>query len=333
MLKMSQLLATQSIDHMVLVDVGSAGGPTDLASAADITTVVTFDPRPESEDSTTATPQFTRSHYKEVITMGMALSSKTEQRELFVTRIPEGSSLLRPDAAVIGRVRSDNALDHAATLLVDCRSLDDVLDGLAIGNVDELKIDTQGSELLILQGATRWLPRIGVIRCEVEFIPLYVGQPLFDEVVAFLSSHGFRFLAFTDGRNLGGHYGIPKQVWGDAVFVRDSHDRSDATVLRQAVALADSGLWEDAIWLLDNHSDNSRRVLPQFSAALISGERGSGLAAQLVSIGDAIVDQLARHTGSGMKSRLVSAFSKSSAGRALLGRRMLRSSQRGAKKA
>jgi FkbM family methyltransferase len=54
-----------------------------------------------------------------------------------------------------------------------------------------LKIDTQGYELAVLKGAGDLLARIRGIQVELSVVPLYEGQPVFDEVMAFLRDRGF----------------------------------------------------------------------------------------------------------------------------------------------
>lgn len=56
------------------------------------------------------------------------------------------------------------------------------------------KIDTQGYELHVLRGAEQIMPRITGILVEASLVPLYDGQPLLAEVVAFLDAHGFAII-------------------------------------------------------------------------------------------------------------------------------------------
>ncbi len=54
-----------------------------------------------------------------------------------------------------------------------------------------LKIDTQGYEWPVLEGATETLKRCSVLEVELSFHPLYEGQRLFPEIVAALDKRGF----------------------------------------------------------------------------------------------------------------------------------------------
>jgi len=54
-----------------------------------------------------------------------------------------------------------------------------------------LKVDTQGFERLVLEGARRSLPRIEGIELEMSIVPLYRGETLFHEMVAEVCRHGF----------------------------------------------------------------------------------------------------------------------------------------------
>ena len=105
--------------------------------------------------------------------------------------------------------------------------LDDVSE---IDNVDYLKIDIQGAELEVFRNGTDRLRNCLVIHTEVEFLPMYEGQPLFSEVEMFLREQGFTFHRFEPlvsrivqpmliNNNI---YGELSQVtWADAVFIKD----------------------------------------------------------------------------------------------------------------
>ena len=54
-----------------------------------------------------------------------------------------------------------------------------------------LKIDTQGAESRVLDGAGQTLSRVKGIQIELSFVPLYEGQPLFLDIVNRLLDLGF----------------------------------------------------------------------------------------------------------------------------------------------
>jgi FkbM family methyltransferase len=54
-----------------------------------------------------------------------------------------------------------------------------------------LKIDTQGYEMHVLQGAEKLLKHTRLIETEVSFTRLYEGQVLFDDIVLFMKERGF----------------------------------------------------------------------------------------------------------------------------------------------
>ena len=67
------------------------------------------------------------------------------------------------------------------------------------GNIDLMKIDVQGAELLALRGAEQALARTRFVFAEVSFAPLYEGSCVFGEVYDFLCSRGFRLLSIQEG--------------------------------------------------------------------------------------------------------------------------------------
>ncbi|KAF0219371.1 MAG: FkbM family [Geobacteraceae bacterium] len=92
-----------------------------------------------------------------------------------------------------------------------------------------LKLDTQGMEFGILEGAQRTLAeRTVAIIAEVEFFRMYNDQPLFSEVEQLLRSNGFAFYGFTkmsyrSRKQMDKHTSIGREriLWADAVFFKD----------------------------------------------------------------------------------------------------------------
>lgn len=112
-----------------------------------------------------------------------------EEHILHVTAAGGMTSLLRPDPA---RLRLFNAFpgfgEVVRTQPVRTTRLDDVEE---VQDVDFLKIDVQGAELMVFRGGRRKLARAVAVQTEVSFVPLYEGQPTFGDVDQELRAQGF----------------------------------------------------------------------------------------------------------------------------------------------
>jgi hypothetical protein len=112
------------------------------------------------------------------------------------------------------------------------RTLDDVIFG-DLGHEthwgEVIKLDTQGTEYEVLQGAKRTLQeRTVALFVEVEFCPIYAGQKLFSELELMLRSYGLAFYGFhstherscklLDKRRF---LGRERLLFADAVFFKD----------------------------------------------------------------------------------------------------------------
>jgi FkbM family methyltransferase len=76
-------------------------------------------------------------------------------------------------------------------LEVEMRALDEYLEQLKMAEMVLLKIDVQGYEAQVLNGATKLLKRVAYVLLEVSFQPLYEGQGAFADIHALLQSAGF----------------------------------------------------------------------------------------------------------------------------------------------
>jgi hypothetical protein len=104
-------------------------------------------------------------------------------------------------------------------------TLDTWLSESSLEAVHVLKLDTQGSELGVLEGAQQALGDVRVLEIEVELNPIYAGQPLFGDVDHFLRDRGFVLWRLG---NLT-HYGLA-DVPAEAVVVEDRHFFDTKTV-------------------------------------------------------------------------------------------------------
>lgn len=64
-----------------------------------------------------------------------------------------------------------------------------------------LKIDVQGHEMSVLDGAAETLPRFGAVRTELSLVPLYSGQALLPDIYNRLDANGLDLWVVENGFN------------------------------------------------------------------------------------------------------------------------------------
>ena len=145
----------------------------------------------------------------------LALGATEGSVSFYATNCAEASSLLPPEEFV--RERSPMRNYDYDLLEVKVDTLDMVVKRLNIWSIDILKIDVQGAELGVLQGAKSLLEeaRINIIYSEVLFAENYSGQCDFGDIWSYLKKFGysvwdvFPFL----------HTGLGRLWTGNALFV------------------------------------------------------------------------------------------------------------------
>ena len=132
--------------------------------------------------------------------------------DLFVTANDQNSSIHKPTAAFHDDRSNDGGV---RTDPVKLARLDGLLDG-AKGPM-LLKIDVQGAELEVLQGAGDRLDDVTVIIIESPFEVSYDGAAGFDEIYRFLTARGFAYEGALGQLN-SKHTGRVRQE--DSIYVR-----------------------------------------------------------------------------------------------------------------
>ncbi len=162
---------------------------------------------------------------------------------------PEMSSLLEPNTDLLSYFHLFSEFGKVEKReKIQTVRLDDIEE---ISNMDMLKIDIQGGELMVFENGVKKLNDCSIIHTEVEFVPMYVNQPLFSEVEIFLRGLGFVFHKFAPLRSrvfqpmkVGDSVtaGLSQTFDGDAVFMRDFtklHQMPSDKLLKMALILHD----------------------------------------------------------------------------------------------
>jgi FkbM family methyltransferase len=223
MISLSSLLATDL--RIRVVDIGANpidGQPPYLpllqAGCAD---VLGFEPQPE------ALAELNRKKGPHETYLPLAIGDG-KRHTLHICQSPGMTSLLQPNPAVLGLLHGFP--DWGRVLkseTIETSRLDDIAEA---ADLDLLKIDVQGAELMVFENATSALRNAVLIQTEVEFLPFYVDQPLFADVDSFLRRQGFVLHRFDQLKsrvlkpllvNKDIYAGLSQVFWTDAIYIRD----------------------------------------------------------------------------------------------------------------
>jgi FkbM family methyltransferase len=162
----------------------------------------------------------------------IALAGSKGRSTLHVARLPDSSSLLPNNSALLRRFAMAESLEHVGTTIVETTDLDSFTASRGLSYVDFVKLDVEGVELDVLRGARRALEESVLgLSVEVWFQEDHIGRPLFSDIDTHLRGLGFvlfdlRQLSRWQRRTLAdeGHQsglGTGQLMYGNALYLRD----------------------------------------------------------------------------------------------------------------
>jgi FkbM family methyltransferase len=245
------LAALFTAHPLTLVDIGARGGlQPNWRAASEHLRVVGFEPDPAEYARLKAAADPQRFVY-----INAAVHRARGDLTLNVGREGGTSSIHPPNPAFLNRFPDPERYAVEKQVTIPADSLDALLAANGIAAADFIKIDTQGAEHAILQGATRTLagPVFG-LEVEVLFGALYEGQSRFGDTDGLLMDAGFQLMDLRHSywkRAKGARHGGPKGqlAFGDALYFKteeafqqllgaDADDEARRTRLAHALAMA-----------------------------------------------------------------------------------------------
>jgi FkbM family methyltransferase len=196
-----------------IFDVGANEGQTvlRLVDAFPNARIHSFEPFPEAF----AKLQQSCVRHPRVHTHQVAFGERDGSTTLFLSHASVTNSLL-PTSAQAAEFSPPGWTEPAGKIEVPIAKLDTFCAARRIERIDLLKIDTQGYELQVLQGASAMLAgrRVRFVYLELIFVPLYERQTSFDEVFALLRQHGYLLVDLYE-KNVGAGGALQ---WCNALF-------------------------------------------------------------------------------------------------------------------
>lgn len=169
-----------------IVDVGASDGGFARKARAMFsdTPIFSFEPIKESYDRLNECFK----NDKKFASYNIACSNQKGQAEFYISSNTGSSSLLEM-SSLHKEAYPDSSKLFKTTVLTE--KIDNILCEKETGNNVYLKMDVQGSEMFVLEGASVLLNSVSLILGEISFVTLYDCQPLVNELISYLKERGF----------------------------------------------------------------------------------------------------------------------------------------------
>ncbi|WP_435354591.1 FkbM family methyltransferase [Emticicia sp. SJ17W-69] len=258
-----------------VIDVGARGGFKDLEQINSFVKMYGFEPEKESYQALLQQyNQFAESHFYQ-----LALSDSETEQNFYITKHKDMSSFLESDFAnfdanfreIPDSSRWKESMEQSHLQKARMTTLDSFCEGKSIDFVDFLKIDVQGFELKVLKGAKRLMSenKIGIIKSEVSFIPIYKKQPFFADIDLFLRDNDYilidlLFYPEAINRMTKAKKSIRRQekpkycISGDAIYLPTNlKSHTIEQKIRMATILSCKGYFSNVFSMLENDFSNT----------------------------------------------------------------------------
>jgi FkbM family methyltransferase len=200
-------------ENLCIFDVGAHYGETliEYKSVFPNARIYSFEPFDESAEIFIKNTK----SYSEIQLFRHAFSNKIGESEFYINSSDATNSLLNP---TLTNSWVDDATKNKRISTVRTDTIDSFCAKNDIVRIDILKLDVQGGEVFVLEGAIQMLStdKINMIFTEVEFITIYQDQPLFHDVNEFLTRYDYKLFGLYNT-----HFLENGQIaWCDAIYLK-----------------------------------------------------------------------------------------------------------------
>jgi len=170
-----------------LVDIGAVGAPpSHWLPLKDKIHLIGFEPNEEECKKLNES----NCEYKKSDFLPYAIGERNEKRPFYITEFNECCSLLKPNFEWLNRFDYGSFFNVNQKIEIETLTLDSI-EKFNDMRIDALKIDAQGNELPILEGAKSILKDVFLLEIESGLHKNYENETTFDELCPFLNQKGF----------------------------------------------------------------------------------------------------------------------------------------------
>jgi FkbM family methyltransferase len=211
----SSIKQLPELTSLILIDIGAAGDIEPRWKKIEpILNYIGFEP----DERSRALLQKKKNNCRSYQILPFAIWDSKSSIQINLCSKPQVSSSFVPNRNFVDLFQDSKRFDIESIVTISTERLDD----LSISSVDFMKIDIQGGELKALKGGIGLLEKTLGLEIEVEFLQMYINQPLFGEISEFITNHGFQFIDFVSlmrwQRN--DYNGFGQCVFADALFLK-----------------------------------------------------------------------------------------------------------------
>ncbi|MHB8790386.1 MAG: FkbM family methyltransferase [Desulfobulbaceae bacterium] len=158
------------------------------------------------------------SQIKNIQAYNYALADSIKRETFYLNKFSPTNSLLKPSVNA-SNTWGENLLDTREEILVECTTIDSFCSERDITHIDILKLDVQGGELRVLDGARNMLGKgkIGLLYTEIIFADTYQNQVKLADLLQCMEKYQFAFFNFYNHKYLN-----HRLIQADLIFVHNS---------------------------------------------------------------------------------------------------------------
>jgi len=224
MINMSDITPKDIGGGINLIDLGASG---DVSSywkpIAHLINLIGFDPNKdecailESKDSGFLSQKY----------LPYAIAGENKTFTLYKTSSMFCWSLLQPNLSWLRRFDFSDLFEVNGTEEISAMKLEDVEELKGFNGIDAIKLDTQGLELPILNGAEKIVRECIIVETETGFAENYIGETTFDQVASYMRSMGFGLFDINANHRVSRKSSLSNDahneeiLWCEAIWLRD----------------------------------------------------------------------------------------------------------------
>ena len=127
-----------------------------------------------------------------------AVGSINGLAKLYIPKGKQAASLLRHNEKMILEFGYDNLHGSDSVVEIPCSTLNDLVAKGSLSKASYIKIDIEGAELDMLEGAEAGLASTVALRIEASFLEQRICQPLIWDIVDWVRQHDFEVVDIVD---------------------------------------------------------------------------------------------------------------------------------------